>query len=63
MIFFDHHISEEANFCTDTHSSVNGKEYNYTYFMELGKAYANRTLPDDLYFDYCVLVNKFKWWN
>jgi hypothetical protein len=63
MIFFDHQTNEQASFCHDTCSSVNGKEYSYTYFMELSKAYRDRTLPDELYFDYCVLVNKFKWWK
>lgn len=62
MIFYDRTIMEEASFCDDLVSPQTGREYNYTYFIELQKQFSNRTLQDSNYFDYCVTIQRFKWW-
>ena len=63
MIFYDRTIEEEANFCDDAASPKTGIEYTYTYYMELSKAFSNRTLKDEQYFDYCVAHRKYKWYK
>jgi hypothetical protein len=60
MIFYDYAQSEEARlYQTDKVSSRTGREFTYTYYIELTKKYRDRTLLDADYYDFEVCQFKF----
>lgn len=60
MIAYNYQLLQEATFDqNDTVSQKTGKEFTYTYYIELTQKYRNRTLEDSEYYDMEIASLKY----
>jgi len=60
MIFFSYYINEEAKAdYKDTVSKKTGKEFTYTYYIELVQKFRMRNMPNEEYYDFEVCQYKY----
>lgn len=60
MIFFDYYLNEEAKADSeDKISRKTGKEFTYTYYIELVQKYRMRSMPNEEYYDFEVCQYKY----
>lgn len=60
MIFYSYWICEQAKLDRfDTKSSKTGKEFTYTYYIELVKKFRDRTLDNTEYYDFEICQFKY----